>query len=417
MPAMQATRDGLLGLLRRVDRLKPAEVADVVLTDPLLTATVLRDASLRTKTSMSVDVVTIEAAVMLVGVLPFVERHARGLALETVLAGDAARLECCLALIARAQLAARIAGGFGLRRMDARVEELQVAALLSVVPGLLAQLHGDVADVTALLAAWDFPEVLVQLCVGADDMPPRQKLQQASLRLAAGLEKGWWGDEVSQAVQSIAAVFDTAEGDVWRQLHEPVLAQAHAPLAARVVPVATWLPMVAGAWPSPRPVRDVLAARMQALHLAGLQGLPANQIMRLAVRALVEGLQLRRVLLAIPQDGALVARFCVGASVDDPIRSLNLPLAGPQLFGQLMQRPQAVWLNADSRPKLVPQLTPALTALIGDGDFYAMSLFVGDKAVGMFFADRTLPLDAQSYLSFKQICQLTSRALAGRAAL
>ncbi|BCL75193.1 hypothetical protein JHS3_09290 [Jeongeupia sp. HS-3] len=422
IPALRMTRDRLAGLLRRAERLKPAEVAEIVLTDPLLTAAVMREASRRARTSMSVDIVSVEAAVMLFGVLPFLERHARGVALEVALAGDDQRLASCLALISRAQLSARIARKLGSERMDARPDELQVAALLSPLAELMSLLDGTnaiaVPALETVLRHWRFPETLCQLCADGEPASQRQRLQQSALALALALESGWWGDGVSAALQDVAEVLDVAEEAAWRMVHEPLLAHARSALGSGVIPAATWLPMQPGEWPRVAPGRDVLAVRMQALHLGGLQGLPANQVMRLAVKALLDGLQMRRVLFAMPQNGLLTARFCVGAAENDPLRNLSLPLTESHLFSQLLQKPQAVWLSGESRAKLTPQLPASVLAQVGDEDFCAMSLFVGDKAVGMLFADRApaSPIDAQTYQYFKQICQLTSRALASRTA-
>ncbi|GHD60214.1 HDOD domain-containing protein [Jeongeupia chitinilytica] len=418
LPALLATRERLAAMLRRAERIKPAEVAEVVLTDPLLTATVLRDISRRPRTSVSVDVTSIEAAVMLFGVLPFLERHARGVVLETQLAGDEERLGRCLALVSRAQLAARTARRAAVERMDARPEEPQVAALLASLVELLTQLFGEEPGLQCadLLQAWQFPEALCQLCTDGEPVSHRQQLQQALLALVRALESGWWLDAVTDALQEAAIALDRPEELVWQLVRESLLAHARAPLAAMVMPPARWLPMLPGAWPRAAPTKDVLAERMQALHLAGLQGLPANQIMRLSVQALREGLQMRRVLLAIPQERQLLARFCIGADDNDPLRAFALSMDEPQLFSQLMRKPQAVWLSAESRPQLLPQLGGAVLATVGSADFCAMSLFVGDKPVGMLFADRpeSMPIDAQVYQHFKQICQLTSRALASR---
>ncbi|WP_432720657.1 HDOD domain-containing protein [Jeongeupia wiesaeckerbachi] len=420
LPALQLTRDRLTAQLRRAERVKPAEVAEIVLNDPLLTATVLREISRRPRTSVSVDVTSIEAAVMLFGVVPFLERQARGPSIEVMLAGDAPRLMRCLELVSRAQLAARMARRAGVERMDARPEELQIAALLSSLAELLAQLFGgdERLPVESILAAWQFPEVLRQLLVSDPPQSHRQQLQYAMVSLAAALESGWWIDAVGASLQLAAGALDRPESLVWQLVSEALLAHGRSPLASTIAPPARWLPMLPGDWPRAIPVKDVLATRMQALHLAGLQGLPVNQIMRLSVQALCEGLSMRRVLLAIPQEGRLVARFCIGAAEADPIRGFSLALDESHLFAQLLKKPQAVWLSGESRPQLMPQLPPSVTGIIGGDDFCAMSLFVGDKAVGLLFADRppSIPIDAQVYQYFKQICQLTSRALASRTA-
>ena len=53
--------------------------------------------------------------------------------------------------------------------------------------------------------------------------------------------------------------------------------------------------------------------------------------------------------------------------------------------------------------------------VIGEGEFFAMSLFVHGKPVGLFYADRKhgeCSLDDHSYLEFKKLCVLAADGLA-----
>jgi hypothetical protein len=90
-------------------------------------------------------------------------------------------------------------------------------------------------------------------------------------------------------------------------------------------------------------------------------------------------------------------------------------LAQRDLFGRLMAKMQGIWINDDNRAKLWPMVGPDLQKVIGQGDFYAMSLFTGDKPLGLVYADRghgEISLDAQTYADFKQLCLQAGRGLA-----
>ena len=69
IPILQESRNQLMGMIRRAEMIRPSEVADVVARDPLLTAQVLRMINQRERGSLSSDIVAIESAIMLIGVM------------------------------------------------------------------------------------------------------------------------------------------------------------------------------------------------------------------------------------------------------------------------------------------------------------------------------------------------------------
>lgn len=49
---------------------------------------------------------------------------------------------------------------------------------------------------------------------------------------------------------------------------------------------------------------------------------------------------------------------------------------------------QGVWLSENNRTKLWPMITPKMQAMLGNSDFYTMSLYNGSKPIGLIYADR-----------------------------
>ncbi|UXY14300.1 HDOD domain-containing protein [Chitiniphilus purpureus] len=428
LPMLQTSRERLLPLARRAERVQPQEVADIVQRDPLLVAQVLRAANQRSRSGLSADVIAIDNAVMLYGVAPFVERFARGPTVEELLAGDETRYRRYRSAVLEIRFAAGLAREFAHRRHDARPEEILAGALLHGIPALLGLLDPThvvtPAMLPQLLGAWHIPEAVRTLCDEPREAGPRQVLHQAALHLAQDMQHGWWQPALQGRLQVIAQVLQQPIDAVWRVATTQALTCAGRDYAetAGFWPAARWLPMLPGDWPLPAapasaPLRpDPLAQRLQALHLAGRQGVPANQIVSLVVRALAEGLTMRRIaLILLTQDGRLLrTRFTHGAVQDDPLCRLELALDPPTLFSQLLQKPQCVWLRGDKRREWAALLPEHLTTQIGGADFCAMSLFVGDKPLGVLFADRSVeaPLVDGDYQSLRRICQLACTALA-----
>jgi hypothetical protein len=436
LPILQSSREQLLAALRRADRLHPSDLADIVLKDPLLTAQALRYINQRQKSSMAADVTTINGIVMLMGVAPFIEHFARLPVLEEVLQSHPRTIARIHKHIADSRFSAKMAREFGGERYDAHLDEIFVSALFSHLPEIL-ELLGHDSDPFAphgrdqahtLLAAWSLPQSLIALLAKTDPVLPRQALQYATLQLANLLDRGWWQPDVAACLHTMADILNTSVDDVWQRTNRLMLQYARNEPQKQGWPAARWLPMIPGEWPvpvvaAPVPVaapapeitKDILAERMQALHLAGAQGAPANQIMTLAVRALAEGLGMRRILFAllVAGENAIKARFAHGIEAGDPARQLHIKLDEPHLLTRLMLKQQSIWFNASNAANLEPMLPIGFRAQVGNEDFCAMSIFVGDKAVGIIYADRQGGdnLVEGHYQHFKQIGLLTSRAL------
>ncbi|AZN36144.1 HDOD domain-containing protein [Iodobacter ciconiae] len=431
LPILQSSREQLLLALRRADRFSPADLADIVLRDPLLTAQALRYINQRQKNSLAADITTVNGIVMLMGVTPFIEYFIRQPILEDVLQSHPltiARIHKC---VADSRFCAKLAREFASERYDAHLDEVFISALLSRMPEILELLAHDIDpaappgrdEAYALLAAWSLPLALDAL-LSQEPSSPRQLLQQATLQLAHLLDRGWWQPEVAIGLRTMAEILNTSVDDIWQRVNRLMLQYARNEPQKQGWPAARWLPMLPGEWPQPAvapqavvPVvtKDILAERMQALHLAGAQGAPANQIMTLAVRALAEGLGMRRILFALMVTGenAVKARFAHGIEPADPARQLHIKLDEPHLLTRLMLKQQSIWLNSANAASLEPMLPAGFRNQVGRGEFCAMSIFVGDKAVGIIYADRhggDSITDAH-YQHFKQIGLLTSRAL------
>ncbi|XZG69153.1 HDOD domain-containing protein [Chitinibacteraceae bacterium HSL-7] len=425
---------------RRPERVEPAAIAAVVLSDPLLTLQVLRAVNLRNRSVLASDVVSVEKAIMLFGVTPFLEQFARVRALDEGFAGDVQRQYRYEVVVDEVMLAIRVARDLANRRYDARLDEISLATLVSFAPRLL-QLAAPPdapqpdADAIRLAARWQLPAVVARLLVDeGEETPDRSVLLQASVALAHSVTRGWWQGEVSDALDRTARVLDVDHGQAWRWVTRQMLAHAErSRVDEQIYPAARWLPMLPGPWPATRPAPAPVPAvapsaapaetarvsRLTALlseleSVSRIGGAP-NQIMSLALKTLVEGLHLRRVALLLLNAEAtqLQARFVHGALKDDALHRFKLELALPTVFAKLLAKPQCVMFDAARLLQWQSHLPPVLITQIGSGPFVAMSLFVGRKPIGAIYADwqpEHAPAAAQQQ-TLARIAELTSRAL------
>lgn len=432
LPILQSTKAGLTEFVGQGEKLRNNQISDLVLQDPLLVAHALRFVNQRQRTGLVSDVVSVENVVMLMGMDGFINRFSKLPSVEeTLLPKHPGHYVALLGEVATARLAAHLAREFGVLRYDARLDEIFITALLAALPRMLRCLEAGLGTevppasldkaTLPLFARWHLPEVFATLLDEAGAANQRALLQQAALRLASRLQLGWWQDGIFEDIQLVANTLGCEPRQISELINRSLLhfARNRWPYA-QVFPAARWLPMLPGLWPKPEaraaaPTRPGFADIMRELQHAGEVGASFNQIMALAIRAMTEGLGLRRVVfgLLLAGQNALRTRYLVGVAADDPLRSFQVDLNLPHLFTQLMLKPQSVWLNAGNRAKLESMLPRGLRAVIGDGEFFSMSLFVEDKPVGLFYGDnRTVAaLTEGQYAAFKQVCLMTGQAL------
>jgi hypothetical protein len=440
LPIMQASRNQIIGMVRRADKIKPAEIAEVVLQDPLLAAQLLRSVNHRTKTSISADIASIESAILLIGVVPFLDRFARHETVESLmLPAKQQEYSQLLKWVFHGQVLRRIASEFATQRYDSKVDVAQVAALLTTLDAILPLLatapslgaFESPPDLVKILKAWEYPASILDLLGLMPEPNQRYALHKALIPLMASLDKGWWQPEIPNHLQTISLVLGQEVGEVWRTITKYLLrltqrSSGQSPFYS----AARWLVMLPGDWPVPhvqvaqaptsQPVieKDVLVERMQALHLSGIQGAPTNQIMSLAIKAIADGLGMQRIVFSLfmAAENTLRARYVQGSEADG-LRQLRISLEEPHLFTRLLQKPSGIWINAGNASQYRALLPTQFTEQVQAESFCAMSIFVGDKPLGLLYADSGAKnqVSDYQYQHFKQISTLTSRALAHNA--
>src|SRR5471030_1411011 len=144
IPILELSKTSLQQMLRRIDRVRPLDVAEVVLADPLLTLQALRFIGRRARSSLTAEVVSIEKIVMLVGTVPFLEQFCCLPTVESVLLPHSPiRYKAFLQTVFLSRFSGRLTLIYAEWRYDARAEEIATAAILSRCDVLLQQLDSN----------------------------------------------------------------------------------------------------------------------------------------------------------------------------------------------------------------------------------------------------------------------------------
>ncbi len=130
IPVLPQSLQRLAQLRARAETIRPRDISQAVLHDPMLTLSVLRLLRLQRTDRMLTDITTVEHAVMMMGVDPFFEAFSDLQSIDQVLNGDAVAMNGLMAVVARARHAALHAREWARLRNDIESDEVIIAALL-----------------------------------------------------------------------------------------------------------------------------------------------------------------------------------------------------------------------------------------------------------------------------------------------
>ncbi|MBU1689780.1 MAG: HDOD domain-containing protein [Gammaproteobacteria bacterium] len=460
MPVLQRSVRELGKLAGRVEQITAGEIADVVLRDPLMTLKVLRLVNGMSRSRLSNEITTVEHAVMMLGVGPCFNRLANLKAVEESLKTFDGALPGLLQTLSRAHHAAWQARDWANSRADMKSEEVYIGALLYDMGEILLWAYApeqalqirklarrnkislaqaqkeilgfDVRELQLAIAeAWRLPELMQAFMHCGNTVQPRILGVTLAASVARLAETGWHDSALLATYEVIAEMLHMHLDEVVHIVHRNAVLEARHWDWYGVPPAAALLPMLPGDWPAEHsemeetllseakltPHPDVLSQIMAeiAAHLDGT--LDLHDMMALVLKGMHEGIGLNRVVFALmtADRSALKAKYVVGAEPGSPLRQFQIDMTTRHLFSRLMEKAQGIWLSASNRKTLEPMIPFGIRPLLGHGEFFAMSVFLHGKPVGLFYADSKHDggaLDEARYLEFKQLCLRAAQGLA-----
>lgn len=462
LPVLRRTALSLGYLAKNAEGISAADIGEVVLNDPLMTLKVIAHANGRVHGHFGAEIATVHAAVIMVGVPPFF-KHFRSLkSIEELRPLTERESQGLLNCLIRVHHAAWQARDLAILRADIKSEEVYVGTLLHdmgemvmwcVAPEMMLkilkavrrqQISREDAEKAllgftlwdfqqALVEKWKLPELLVGFMDNQNSLNPRSLMAIIGSALARHAALGWHSPKLLADYEVIAGQFNFSTDEVIDIVHRNAIIQGRHWEAFHVPPAAAWLPMLPGEWPVepddeeeseivgeaacllPHPeelrrVMDEIAA-----HLNGT--LDLHEMMSLVLKGMHEGIGLNRVVFALltADRSALRAKYVVGAEEGSPLRGFGFDMRTPHLFARLLGKMQSVWVNADNAANFAALLPDEVSRVIGGKDgFFAMSIFVHDRPVGLMYADRRhghCDLDEHSYQEFKRLCLRAAQGL------
>jgi hypothetical protein len=252
IPVLSVTVEELARLERTQEQISSAELASVILRDPLMTLRVLNFLYSHRTRSQTKDITTIAHALMMLGMARFFREFGALPAIEAR-AGPAAIAQVRQAS-SRARLASLFARDWALVRHDVDAEEVMVAALVHDVIEPLAvcalpegaprMTAHELAELrAALFARLGLPGLLAELTPEGDSQQPRVLNVSIACALACCVEHGWNDACLDAELARVQRLLHISQAEVWDRVRKAALAAAREWRVYEVRPAAAFLPM------------------------------------------------------------------------------------------------------------------------------------------------------------------------------
>jgi len=161
------------------------------------------------------------------------------------------------------------------------------------------------------------------------------------------------------------------------------------------------------------PVSKELAGAIKEFQMMVSQAKPAHDLIEHAVKTcLLCGVQRCTFVIKVPNKNMLVSRYAAQVSEDIAIKKLKISTSKPNLFSLLMEKSRNFFLNDSNRGKYWNSLPDSVKLALGVKQFFAMSIFVNNHAMGLMYADKVKGVLTQAeYAQFQAICRLLSKGI------
>lgn len=434
---------------------------DSMLHDPGTVLTMLRWANSLPRGRLSSEVTTLESATMMIGLEKIKRLPSEMTALQ--LPAEDEHMRAYMHVASRAFHAGYQAYDWASRRADMVPKESFVAGFMNNIGTMAILLNGgeeinQIRDVIenddmsadeaqylvlgfslkqlshALALKWKLPELVVDALMADKATNPRAYGVMLACQLARLAESGWYSPEMMDCTQSVANYLELGHDRATSIIHQNAISAARESDWYQVIPAATLLPRipefeldsdgnVIALDDKPEPQHFCLMPQVDVFNdlVENIRSkaslIDLSTLMSLSMRAMHDGLGLNRVVFAMlegVEHDELKARYMTGTDNDPEFNQFEISLVPVNLFTHVMKKAQSIWLNDANKDKYLKLVPEKLKEIIRTESFFAGSVFVDDKPIGLFYADRHTEdchLDEMAYKRFKVLIQLVGKAI------
>ena len=439
------------------DNARTDEITHIVSRDPGLTIYLLRVCSSKSQSRLKTEITSISQALMMLGVEQVSLLPSKLPSLDKTLK-DPAKTRL-LMTFNRAFHAAEQATEWGNIRRDMNTDEIFVAtqvhfigemALAMFYPEKLAEIdeirrQQQIASEEAqyivlgfainqlsyeLARQWSLPSLALEALKPENAKYPRAYSIMLAVQLARAAAVDWHGGKTQVIQQQVAEFLDIPIDKIATANHKLAVSVAHATDLYGVRPAAALLPMLDDKLneeiiqlKNPNEHADICLIPQMPLLIKLIENIKnadsdisLKELIHLVLAGMHDGIGLNRVVFATRnKDTQTIIPYAIKGADNDPVfNRFSIKLQEKNLFERLMQKSQAIVINNNTRNTFWELVPKDFKNFIVTNSFTAMSVYVKDVEIGVFYADRhtqDCQIDDISYRLFKSLCTTAVAAM------
>ncbi len=272
---------------------------------------------------------------------------------------------------------------------------------------------------------WNLPELVEESFNPPQKTGRKARLIQLAGAISREAELSWYNPAMQDALKACASFLNLNADEAWYQIQTAALRAAHDENFDDVMPAASRLILLPdiekpALKESPKPAVKILTGQQsfedRIRPLLHSHETSQSQVISLLLDNLHQDLGFSRIALMLlsADKSTLATRAGRGLDRGSPFLKLQLDLAKSGILKSLLQKPQAVCINATTYRKYENSLPGQFKATCLCDNFVLMSIFIGNRPIGLVYGDRSVSrdsIDKVSYGQFKDDIMMTSKAL------
>lgn len=274
---------------------------------------------------------------------------------------------------------------------------------------------------------WALPELLIESLDESTKTGRKARLVREAAEIARQAEFGWYHKSMYAAQKSCAEFLDTTVEAMVKHIHNTAILASQTSPYSDVISPAGRLILLADIIMPQKPKQEAKpAAITQAVppsplpeQIKTLLKNPATSqstVLNLLLNGLQKNVGFSCVALLLISDDKqrLETRTGRGLESNPALSKLKLDINQAGLIKNILQKPQALLINGGNYKKYERLLPGHFKAASMCDNFVMMTIFLGNKPIGLVYCDRQTveqAIDAESYNMFKSSVMMTSKAL------
>ena len=428
------------------------EIADVIMFDPGLSTTILRTVNSKLRNSRRPAVETVHTAMGHLGKLAITKLVSE----HSTISSSHTNIEIinrCRQLISQNKHALAQLDSFAQHQGISTVDDMRAAILLynlgeyylclfdtdnyqsyrqalttkQDIKKLAEKVFGfDFDHLGKLLGQhWNLPKLVEESFEPSQKAGRKARLIQLAGAISREAELSWYHSSMQDAQKACSSYLNLSADETRNQIQTTALRVAHEENLDNVMPAASRLILLpdvdrpaikkslkaaVNAQTPPQSFENRLRSLLQSRQAS------QSQVIGLLLGNLHQNLGFSKVALMLLSGdrSTLATRTGKGLDKGSAFLKLQLEVAKSGILKSLLQKPQAVCINATTYRKYENSLPGNFKATCLCDNFVIMSIFVGNRPIGLVYCDRSVSrdtIDKVSYDQFKANIMMTSKAL------